>query len=276
MISRRRVIAGLAAGGVAISRPAVSQAWLIGKPPASGYVTSAARFNGATDLELAALAATDSPLLLASYWYRLPAAGSWGAPIWVSDPVFNPNDLYDFGNTGPNISLADITNGANFLNFSDPSAEPTNVWHNVLMAADVNHAAGARPHALYFDDADVTDTTSDAGAAFSFLPNTRGFAICGDEFGSFAQVDLADLWWGCSQYIDLSITANRRKFITAGLKPVDLGADGSTPTGTKPTFFLHLAPAALASTFAADKTGNGNNFSIIGTGLTIAPTSPSD
>jgi hypothetical protein len=39
-------------------------------------------------------------------------------------------------------------------------------------------------------------------------------------------------------YTDFSVAANRRKFITADGKPVPLGSDGSTPTGTQPLIYL--------------------------------------
>ena len=38
--------------------------------------------------------------------------------------------------------------------------------------------------------------------------------------------------------IDLSVEGNRRKFISATTHPVDLGADGSTPTSSQPAFYL--------------------------------------
>ena len=45
--------------------------------------------------------------------------------------------------------------------------------------------------------------------------------------------DLAEVWIAPGQYIDLSIESNRRKFITAGSKPVELGA--LTTAATSPS-----------------------------------------
>jgi hypothetical protein len=50
--------------------------------------------------------------------------------------------------------------------------------------------------------------------------------------------DVADLWWAPGVYLDLTVTANRRKFISADRRPVPLGANGQTPTGSAPLIFL--------------------------------------
>ncbi len=50
--------------------------------------------------------------------------------------------------------------------------------------------------------------------------------------------DIADLRIDFGTYIDLSVEANRRKFISSSGRPVDLGSDGSVPTGSAPDIFL--------------------------------------
>jgi hypothetical protein len=51
--------------------------------------------------------------------------------------------------------------------------------------------------------------------------------------------DLFD-YWEAHGFIDISVEANRRKFINSIGDPVDLGADGSNP-GVTPIVFLHVA-----------------------------------
>lgn len=276
MITRRRLIAASAAvGSVLLARPAISRAWLIGKPASAGYTTAAARFDGATILELASLTATDSPFLSFSYWYNSAQdIQNGGSPLWVSNPIpFAAGDMNNF------IAYNDLRDRpfTGTIIWGATATPSLSAWHNVLVCCDMNHAAGLRVYQSWVDDVNITDTAFvDSGPALSLTPNTYPFSIAGDTTGNINTVDIADFWWSTGQFIDFSVEANRRKFISAGLKPVDLGTDGATPTGTKPTFFLRLAPAALASTFANDETSNGNNFSITGTGLTVAPTSPSD
>lgn len=50
--------------------------------------------------------------------------------------------------------------------------------------------------------------------------------------------DLADFYFE-DTFLDISVLANRRKFIDSGGKPVDLGSDGSTPTGSSPLIVLN-------------------------------------
>jgi len=73
-----------------------------------------------------------------------------------------------------------------------------------------------------------------------------------------------------NEFVDLSIEANRRKFIDAIGKPVDLGVDGSTPTGTAPLIFL----SGTTIDWHTNK-GSGGGFTEVGA-LTTATTSPSD
>src|SRR3546814_17811034 len=82
-------------------------------------------------------------------------------------------------------------------------------------------------------------------------------------------MDGADLWLDPGTYIDLSVTANRRKFVGSGAATsVDLGADGSTPTGTAPLVFLSGATADWHT-----NKGAGGGFTENGA-LTDAATDP--
>jgi hypothetical protein len=60
-------------------------------------------------------------------------------------------------------------------------------------------------------------------------------------------------WWLSTEFIDFTDVVNRRRFITANLKPVSLGADGSngSPTGRKPEFFFH--PGATLADFSRNR-----------------------
>jgi hypothetical protein len=85
---------------------------------------------------------------------------------------------------------------------------------------------------------------------------------------------MAELFFAPGQFLDFSVQSNRRKFRSSGGKPISLGADGSTPTGTKPLIYLHLDDAETANNFATNRAGNGN-LTVTGA-LTTRATSPSD
>jgi hypothetical protein len=72
--------------------------------------------------------------------------------------------------------------------------------------------------------------------------------------------DLAEVWFAPAVYIDLSIEANRRKFITAAGHPADLGADGSIPMGTQPLIYM----SGTLDDWATNK-GIGGGFTTHGT-----------
>jgi hypothetical protein len=83
--------------------------------------------------------------------------------------------------------------------------------------------------------------------------------------------EVAELYLNTKEFLDLSIEANRRKFISAAGKPADdLGASGEGPTGTNPTVFL----SGDTVTWHTNK-GSGGGFTEVGA-LTDASSSPSD
>lgn len=58
-------------------------------------------------------------------------------------------------------------------------------------------------------------------------------------------------------HIDLDTATNRRKFISADLRPVEYGANGSTPLGVQPLIYLPNGDPA-------DNKGSGGNFTVTG------------
>lgn len=253
----------------------------IAPPPGPGYATGAVHFDGSVALDLAALSATNSSLLLYSYWWR-DASDQSAETMMDIDPT-GGQFLVEFpGGDGiatnsPNFFVSDDPYTGDRLQFGSNVGGTFNVWHHLIVALDVGHAAAARPHVMYLDDVDVTADVHDDGTTFIITANGKEFVLGGDSFGNNVTMDVADVWWGLDQFLDISVTANRRKFISATLKPVDLGDDGSTPTGTAPAFYLRRDPTTgTASDFATDKSGNGNTFTETGGTLSDASSSPSD
>jgi hypothetical protein len=103
---------------------------------------------------------------------------------------------------------------------------------HVLASANLATGLGL----LYLND---VDDTGSATLTNDTIDWTRGdFAIGGGSGGQTKlSADVADLYINFGESLDLSVVANRRKFISASGKPVFLGADGSRPTGTAPAVF---------------------------------------
>jgi hypothetical protein len=106
----------------------------------------------------------------------------------------------------------------------------------VHVLSSVNLATGLG--LLYLNDVDDTN-------AVALVNDTIDWAGSGDfgigaepDGGAKLSADIADLYINFATSLDLSVVANRRKFISAAGKPVFLGADGSLPTGSAPAVFL--------------------------------------
>lgn len=120
------------------------------------------------------------------------------------------------------------------LKVESTSTYSNSSWHHYCWCFDMSDT-GKR--FLYVDDvSDLTVITYND----STIDFTRGTHRVGanDDFDQVFNGCMADFWIGFNIYYDFSITANRRKFITAGGAPVNLGATGQTPTGTAPICFF--------------------------------------
>lgn len=97
-----------------------------------------------------------------------------------------------------------------------------------------------------------------------FLWNIGGLGGTDDMNGCLSEVYIAP-----NQFIDLTVQANREKWRSSGGSPVDLGSDGSTPTGTAPRGYFKNE----FSTFTTNS-GTGGNFSKEGTTALTSCTAP--
>lgn len=123
-----------------------------------------------------------------------------------------------------------------------------NEWNNFLMSYD----GDTGDFNLAVNDV-VLSQNLGANAALSLAVTSPGPQA---DFNIGYQVEacLAYCYFNLGEYLDFSVTANRRLFLTAGLAPADLGATGSTPTGSTPTIYLPLN----ASSPGTNASGHGN------------------
>jgi hypothetical protein len=127
---------------------------------------------------------------------------------------------------------------------------------------------------MYIDDAD--DEKAGTLQTDAVIDYTRANHTIGAETGGASKLNasIAEVYINYAEYIDITIEANRRKFIGANGKPVSLGDDGSIPTGTSPIVYFSVKQGDAATVFATNK-GTGGNYTITGA-LTIATTDPSN
>lgn len=190
------------------------------------YAASAVHFDGnQVVVHDGNFGVTTFNTLLFSGWFKMAAAGSTlveTLPDGQMSMAFTETQItfdgYDAGFNGDSV-YGDI----------DPGE-----WTHILLAYDRTDDNKCK---VYVDGADATDTV------LTF--NTGGVALASEDlitlFNAIGQPgfegDVADLYMAFGQWLDLTNAANVAKFIADG-KPVSLGADGSTPTGSAPTVFL--------------------------------------
>ena len=132
-------------------------------------------------------------------------------------------------------------------------------WNHVLCSGNL---ATSTAH-LYANGVNILDTTSDHYVN-SDIDFTGDFYIGGTSLYS----EIAEFWLDDS-FIDFSSSTNREKFRSSGGAAVDVGSDGSTPTGSAPLVYLHLDSFETGNNFASNA-GTGGDLSVIAGALTNA------
>ncbi len=113
---------------------------------------------------------------------------------------------------------------------------------------------------VYVNDQPSSLTSGGWVASGMMGAGTQLFAVDLGSLGGFPAV--ADIWEEATPtFIDLSDTANRRKFINSDLSPVDLGTNGSNPFGSSPPVWLTVPSAGVANDFT-NNYGTGGSLSI--------------
>ena len=160
--------------------------------------------------------------------------------------------------------------GYPFDMYSTDTYIATDGWTHFL--ATWNLATGT--NYMYVDSVDVLDGGS-ATSDFTIEYNSTGWSNFGHTNGYLWLYDgeVADLWFDPT-YMDITDSANRLKFIDGDGKPVDLGDDGSEPTGSSPVLYQSKREGEDADDFATNK-GTGGDITLTGP-LADGSSSPSD
>lgn len=248
------------------------RSWLLvsGAPP---YTADAADFDGTNDYMTRGAALTgiaDDPQGIFSCWVRfdggngvqqrlMSSGGVWTVYKSAADKIF-------FEVTGDPAGLFSATCD------TTPLTSGT-AWHHIGLSWDMNFSAGNKLFSAYIDGTSQAVTKTDADAAFTCNYNSAtDFGVGANVVGT-AKVDgvLAEYYFNTVTYLDLS--TNLTLFRSSGGNFVNLGADGSTPTGSQPIVYQRVATGAAVSTFATNL-GSGGNLTITGTLDAVTPPTP--
>jgi hypothetical protein len=237
-------------------------------------VVNAVNFDGTNDYLIrggALTGAASGKEMSCSFWLKSGVdGGAQHTYQGADDPGAGGNINPITRQVNNKLNTTWVTSGgtAVWLATTDEAILVADGWVNVLVS--VNSATGAR--SIYLNDMPAT-LGSDTFVADALIDwdTVTNWAI-GAQASGFASKfngDMAEFWLD-DNFIDFTVEANRRKFISIGGKPVELGANGQDPLGAAPLVYFS-GPTVDWHT----NKGSGGGFTENGA-LTDATTSPSD
>lgn len=156
------------------------------------------------------------------------------------------------------------TVGVTIVDMDSAGIMPLGSWQHILIGWDL--IAGKQM--MYINDVqkDLKTATSTNDIVYQASTHYVGVIGASNRYDGC----MSDLYYNNEEYLDFTIESNRRLFADGSNKPIDLGADGSTPTGNPPRIFL-----SGDDTNFQDNLGTGGPFTVAGA-LTNCADSPSD
>jgi hypothetical protein len=235
----------------------------IGTINGGSYITNAVKYNGSTDyLSSAGLTSiADGKKGSFSGWVQLDGSGQQLLFAIGSGPRF----LVLWAQSAFTIQGKNSSNNTILKLQSSASYSNTTIWYNILASWDLSAGTGY----LYINDVSDLSSSTLTNDTIEYSDTAVSTFIARANAGDYLNGSLAEIWFDPTSEIDFSSATNRHKFIDTNGYPVNLGSDGSTPTGSQPILYLKSS----ASTADANA-GSGGDFTIGGT-PTIAASSPS-
>ncbi len=228
-------------------------ALLIGSVASSDYAANATHFDASADYLSKATGftgATDGKTGMLSVWMKFSTNGV--AQRIMSDAGLN-FILQKLATDTIRIQVYGTASMA--VQFTSSGTITDTNWHHFIMAWD---SATAANNKMYIDGVDATVTINSRNDVVGDYTLTN-WQVSAATTGSWTG-DICELYFAPNQWLDLTSATNVQKFRTTGAKPVDLGVDGSTPTGTAPILYLKSAYSSLGT-----NSGTGGNFVVNGT-----------
>ena len=214
-----------------------------GSPPPSGFLVNAVDFDGTNDyLSRGGVltGAVDSKTGTLSTWIKR-GVDDVGHNIWsLRVAAGGEASFIQMLSDNKFFMLLRNTGNTNILNVRTVNTiVVADGWTHILASWNLSTSVAQ----IYIND--VSDADTPATMLDQNIDYTRGDAGIGHDWSAAGSAGtnklngcLSEFWFEDGLYLDLSVKANRRKFIDGAGKPVDLGSDGSIPTSTSPLIFL--------------------------------------
>lgn len=117
------------------------------------------------------------------------------------------------------------------------STSDTTYWHHFIWSWDLSSTSPAPRMMGYVDDSAASYSNTQTVYSSSVVWSNAGFTQLPTGSAQTESISVMD-YYLTNEFIDLTVEANRRKFYSAGGCPVNLGDDGSTPTGNRPLVYF--------------------------------------
>jgi hypothetical protein len=284
MMIRRRSLLALAAAAPSFLAPKVARPWAIFAPSAGGgdavWGQAVEISQGGVLYRSAALVGvSDSPEGTLSLWHKqtniadnillsfcngLQGGGlpdnATKASVWHEDGD-NPG--------GPYFNLLSSASyvSPKFVAYVNQIDTSTSAWRHLYMTWKTDHIGSLCVSGFAVDGVVYIRSAPqhlDLGAGFSINCGATGVVISGAGFnsggtatGTALDMSLAEFYLNTTTYLEPA--ANIAKFRNPSTgKPVNLGVDGSVPTGTAPAVYLKVYLGEVADDFLTNRAAGGN------------------
>lgn len=200
----------------------------------SRYVPNAVYFDGSNDWTNRGSTFTDMVdeyTVTGSFWFN--RTGNYTTNSYITR--FGNRFRINFDSTSDVLEFEMLDSSGNARYSQGTTSITESGWHHLVFSIDMQNP----PNNLF-----LLDGTPENFSTPAALPSEIDFTTADAGIGAAAngnskmQGHLADFWLDTGTFIDLSVEANRRKFIDEDGNPVYLGSDGSLPTGEAPDIFL--------------------------------------
>lgn len=215
--------------------------------------------------------------------------------VWAKHRFFTKNNQIYFSSEGnyqavargPDtvLNIASIFLLDDFAGYIAANGSQTisaNVWNLFALSVDISNMASPTVQMLLNNTLDPSVVLDNNLTSTNFkLGSYANWNVGAGDSGSDpvgGDIAMFYLKYGGS-FFDLSVTANKRKIITAGGKPVNPGSDGSAVTGSAPQIYMYQSTLSFTDPidFVNNRGVGGATppiFFTVGS-PDIAPTNPS-
>ncbi len=244
--------AGILAGSLALAAPSYYPAALGDFDGAADYLHRGSDLTGNAGGKLG----------IVSTWLRID--GGDGSTLEI---LHSTTDIQFFRNSGNvfQIYLRDAVNAVALDLKSATIYKLGTTWRHILASWD----AGNGVSHLYVNDSEDADEVTNADKTIDYRQPAWAIGAASGG-GAYFNGAVSETYINFAEYLDLSIEANRRKFISSTGFPVDLGPSCSTPTGTAPIVCMRER-----ANNGGINSGTGGDFTINGAPIhTDGPAGP--